>query len=153
MFTNMIAHSDGSEEVRRLFYEQVPELASGVVEIKAIARERGRRSKLAVHSNDPTVDPIGTLVGWRGILVKAVVQQLEGEKIDIFRWSESVEELIRHALHPTVVRSITFDAGGQSARITVDSLRSDAYSMDPGDPVGLRLASRLVGWELELVET
>ena len=145
----MLAHPDGSEEVRRLFHEQAPELASGIVAIRAIARERGHRSMLAVHSEDRSVDPVGSCIGPRGVRVKSVLKQLSGERIDIIRWSESVEDLIRNALSPVVIRRIALDAAAHRAVVTVDSKRSDAYAIDP---IRLRLASKVVGWELQLVE-
>ena len=146
----MRTHPDGSEEIRRLFREQVPELASGIVEIKALARERGRRSMLAVSSTNPSVDPVGSCVGERGVRVKSVVQQLSGEFIDIIRWSESVEDFIRNTLAPVVVQRIALDTAAHRATVTVDSKRSDARAVDPSR---LRLASRVVGCELHLVET
>ena len=94
---------DGSEEVRRLFHEHVPELAGGIVEIRAIARQCGLRSVLAVASTDTRVDPVGSCVGQQGVRVKSVVRLLSGEHIDIVRWSESVEEFIRNALAPVAV--------------------------------------------------
>jgi len=146
----MRTQPDGSEEIRRLFHEQTPELASGIVEIKAIARERGRRSMLAVSSRNPSVDPVSSCVGQRGIRIKSVVQQLSGEHIDIIRWSESVEDFIRNALAPVVVRRIALDMEAHRAAITVDSTRSGAQAVAP---TRLRLASKVVGWELQLVET
>lgn len=144
----MRTHPDGREDIRRLFREQAPELVSGVVEIKAIARERGQRSVLAVSSRDPSVDPVGVCVGQRGVRVKSVVQQLPGEQVDIIRWSESVEEFIRNALAPVVVRCIALDAAAHQATVTVDSQRSDAHAVDP---IRLKLASKVIGWELHLV--
>ena len=146
----MRMHPDGSEDIRRLFHEHVPELADGLVEIKAIARERGHRSMLAVYSSDPSVDVVGSCVGERGIRVRTVVQQLSGEHIEIVRWSESIEEFIRNALAPVVVRHIAFDAAAHRATVTLDSKHSDASAIGP---VRLRLASKVVGWDLRLVET
>jgi len=111
----MITQPDGSDEVRRLFSEQTPELAKGIVEIKAIAREGGRRTMLVVYSRDDSVDPVNSCVGPRGARVKSVVQQLSGEHIDIVRWAESVEDLIRNALTPVLVQSIALDEAARHA--------------------------------------
>ena len=147
---SMITQPDGSEEVRRLFYESTPELASGRVEIKAIARERGHRCMLIVYPRDRSVDPVGCCVGPRGSRIKLVMQLISGEHVDIIRWSESVEELIRNSLAPVVVRHIALDTASHRAIVMVDSKRSDAYAIDP---VRLRLTSKAVGWALQLVET
>jgi transcription termination/antitermination protein NusA len=145
----MITQPDGSDEVRRLFSDHTPELANGIVEIKAIARERGRRSMLVVYSRDASVDPVGSCLGPRGARVKSVVQQLSGEHIDIIRWSESVEELIRNTITPVVIDSIALDESGHHATVIVDPKRSDGYALDP---IRLRLASRVTGWDLQIVE-
>ena len=145
----MRTNPDGSEAIRRLFHEHVPELANGVIEIKAIARERGHRSMLAVHSRDRCVDPVGSCIGERGIRVKAVVQQLSGERIDVVRWCESVEDFIRNVMASVVVHRIAFDAAAHRATVTLDSKHSDLSDIDP---VRVRLASKLVGWDLQLVE-
>lgn len=146
----MLTNPNGSEDIRRLFHQQVPELANGVVEIKAIAREHGHRNMLAVHSKDPSIDPVGSCVGERGIRIKAVVHQLSGEHIDVIRWSESIDEFIRNALAPVAVRRIAFDAATHRATVTFDPKGSWASEIDP---VRLRLASKVVGWDLHLVET
>jgi N utilization substance protein A len=145
----MLIYPEGNDEVRKLFHDQVPELVNGAVEIKAIARERGQRSMLMVHSGDPRVDPVDCCVGHLGVRVKSVVRHLSGENIDIIRWSETVEDVIRNVLAPVVVRRIVLDAPAHRATITVDSKRSD---INPIDPTRLRLASRVVGWDLQLVE-
>jgi transcription termination/antitermination protein NusA len=145
----MITQPDGSEDVRRLFHEHVPALANGIVEIVAIARERGHRSMLAVYSSDHSVDPIGSCVGLRGVHAKSVMQQLSGEYIDIVRWSESVEDFIRDTLAPAVVRSIALDETRRHATVRLDSKRSNGYLLDP---IRLRLASKVTGWELQIVE-
>ncbi|WZU00021.1 hypothetical protein MGH68_10255 [Erysipelothrix sp. D19-032] len=86
--------------VRRLFENEVPEIFDGQVEIKAIAREAGERTKVAVYSHDPDIDPIGACIGPRGQRVQAIIEELKGEKIDIFEWSEDMIELVKNALAP-----------------------------------------------------
>ena len=140
----------GSEEVRRLFHEQVPELVSGIVEIRGIAREAGRCCMITVSSQDPGVDPVGSCVGPRGVRVKTVLRGLSGEQIVIIPWSESASELIRSALSPVVavVQSIALDEAGRKATVRVGRRGGDRSLVDAGR---LRLASRLVGWELQVV--
>lgn len=92
--------------VKRLFEKEVPEIFEGVVEIRAIAREAGERTKMAVYSNNPEVDPIGACIGPRGSRVQVVIEELKGEKIDIFEWSENTIELIKNALAPAVITAI-----------------------------------------------
>ena len=86
--------------IKRLFELEVPEIQDGIVEIKSIAREAGSRTKIAVHSNDENIDPVGACVGTRGIRVQAIVDELFDEKIDIIVWSDNSEELIKSALSP-----------------------------------------------------
>lgn len=140
---------DGSEEVRRLLVEQVPELRSGVVEIKAIARERGHRTMLAVVSTDSSVDPVSACVGERGARIKAVVRQLSGDHIEVIRWSESVEDLIRNVLAPVLVQSISLDAAAHGATVKLDSKHRNVAALEP---VRIRLAAKVLGWDLRVVE-
>jgi transcription termination/antitermination protein NusA len=91
--------------VRRLFEKEVPEIYEGLVEIKAIAREAGERTKIAVFSKNSDIDPIGACIGPRGSRVQVVIEELKGEKIDIFLWSENSVELIRNALAPAQIFS------------------------------------------------
>ena len=93
--------------VRRLFENEVPEIKQGIVEIKAISREPGQRTKIAIYSSDPNVDPVGACVGMRGVRVNAIVSELNGEKIDIILWSEDPLEFISKALSPAKVLKVT----------------------------------------------
>ncbi|HEU5125825.1 MAG TPA: hypothetical protein VFW05_17370 [Verrucomicrobiae bacterium] len=145
----MITQPDGSDEVRQLFQENVPELAKGVVEIKAIARERGHRSMLVVYSSDGSVDPVGSCVGERGARVRSVVRQLSGETIDVIRWSDSQEELIRNILNPAVIRSVALDEASGRAIVRIVSKQSEDCELDP---IRLKLASRVTGWDLQLLD-
>src|SRR5437763_5461450 len=99
--------NDEAEVVARLFAQEVPEVAAGVVEIKAIARQPGVRSKLALYSHDPRVDAVGVCVGDRGSRLKRVIAQLDDERIDLFHWFDSPETLIRCALQPAAIESVT----------------------------------------------
>ena len=97
---------DDTEALVRIFSEEVPEISAGIVEIKAIARKPGWRSKLALQSHDPGVDCIGATVGVRGIHIKNIVDALGGERIDLIRWTDSAEQLITSALEPAVIDEV-----------------------------------------------
>src|SRR5437764_11495995 len=98
--------ADDTDRVARLFAEAVPEIAAGSVEIKAIAREPGYRSKLALFSQDPRVDCVGVCVGVRGCRIKNVIDALDGERIDLVRWLEPPEQLIVNSLQPAVIERV-----------------------------------------------
>ena len=133
--------------VKRLFEEQVPEIRQGAIEIKAIAREAGHRSKIAIYANDPQIDPVGACVGTRGSRVNAVVQELGGEKIDIIVWSENPLEFIAKALAPATVLSVT-QIGERSA---IACVPDDKLSLAIGkDGQNARLAARLTGWKIDV---
>jgi len=132
-----------------LFRAEVPEMESGAVEIKSISREAGIRTKLAVHSTVPGVDPVGTFVGGHGTRVNAVMSEIgEQEKIDIIVWSDNPEEYITNALSPTKVAKVTVDEGAKKARVTVPE---DQLSIAIGKGgQNVRLASKLTGYELDI---
>lgn len=115
---------DGSEEVLRMLRSHVPALASGALEVKAMARERGRRCVFFVHSPDPAVDSVGAFVGNRGEHLKAVVQALNPEHIDVVRWTASIQQLITNALAPVAVREVVLDQSSCRAMVTIDETRS-----------------------------
>ena len=140
---------DDNDETRRLLQEHVPEIANGVVEIKAIGRSAGRRSMIAVHSADPGVCPVSSCVGQNGVRVKAIVKT-SSDHMDIIKWSNSIEEFIRNTLSPTSIKQFTFDTAAHQATITVSSESAGKWTNDGG--TRLRLASRLVGWDLRLVK-
>jgi len=147
----MNAQPDGSEEVRSLLLAQVPELASGVVEIKGIVRERGYRTIIAVWSTDTTIDPVGACVGQRGVRIKGVVQQLSGEMIDVVRWSESLEEFTRNLIAPVPVgaKRIVLDEGTQTVIIHT---KPDYMALILGrQGVYGKLLARLLGRKLQVV--
>ncbi|MBQ8374369.1 MAG: transcription termination/antitermination protein NusA [Clostridia bacterium] len=133
--------------VRKLFEEQVPEIAQGIVEIKEVAREAGHRTKIAIFSNDARVDAVGACVGNRGARVNAVVEELGGEKIDIILWDENPLAFIFKALSPATVNSVTI-RGERSAMAVVPD---DKLSLAIGrDGQNARLAARLTGWKIDV---
>ena len=135
--------------VKKLFEEQVPEIAQGIVEIKEIAREAGHRTKMAIVSNDARVDAVGACVGNRGARVNAVVEELGGEKIDIIKFSEKPEEYISAALSPATVRSVTLTAEGErSCRVIVDSSQLSLAIGKEGQ--NARLAARLTKYKIDI---
>ena len=134
--------------VKRLFELEVPEIYDGTVEIKSIAREAGSRTKMAVWSADPDVDPIGACVGPKGGRVASIVNELNGEKIDIVKYSESPEEYIAAALSPSEVVSVTMIDDGKSCRVIVpDSQLSLAIGKEGQNA---RLAAKLTGYKIDI---
>ena len=134
--------------VKRLFELEVPELVSGVVQIKAIAREAGYRTKMAVFSTDPLIDAVGSCVGPRGMRVENVVSELKTEKIDIIKWSSDPAEYIANALNPARVISVFTADGEKSARVIVpDNQLSLAIGKEGQNA---RLAAKLTGWKIDI---
>ena len=134
--------------VKRLFELEVPELVSGVVQIKAIAREAGFRTKMAVFSTDPLIDAVGSCVGPRGMRVENVVSELKTEKIDIIKWSSDPAEYIANALNPARVISVFTADGEKSARVIVpDNQLSLAIGKEGQNA---RLAAKLTGWKIDI---
>ena len=133
--------------VKKLFEEQVPEIAQGIVEIKEIAREPGHRTKMAIFSNDARVDAVGACVGNRGARVNAVVEELGGEKIDIITWNEDPLAFIYKALSPATVLSVTARGERSAMAIVPDEKLSLAIGRDGQNA---RLAARLTGWKIDV---
>ena len=133
--------------VKKLFEEQVPEIAQGIVEIKEIAREAGHRTKMAIFSNDARVDAVGACVGNRGARVNAVVEELGGEKIDIILWNEDPLAFIYKALSPATVLSVTSKGERSAMAIVPDDKLSLAIGRDGQNA---RLAARLTGWKIDV---
>ena len=131
------------ELVKRLFESEVTEVKEGIVEIKAISREAGSRTKIAVWSNDPNVDPVGACVGMNGARVNAIVNELRGEKIDIITWDENPAILIQNALSPAKVISVIADADEKSAKVVVPDYQLSLAIGKEGQ--NARLAARLTG--------
>lgn len=135
--------------VKRLFEMEVPEIYDGVVEIKSIAREAGSRTKMAVYTSDPDLDPIGACVGPRGGRVSAVVDELCGEKIDIIKYSEDPAEYIASALAPSEVVSVTLDEDGSKAcRVVVPASQLSLAIGKEGQ--NARLAAKLTGYKIDI---
>ncbi len=136
------------ELVKRLFESEVAEVREGIVEIKAIAREAGSRTKIAVWSNDPDVDPVGACVGMNGARVNAIVGELRGEKIDIINWNENPAMMIENALSPAKVISVIADAEEKSAKVVVPDYQLSLAIGKEGQ--NARLAARLTGFKIDI---
>lgn len=137
--------------LEKLFVMEVPELQSGVVSIKALAREAGGRTKIAVVSSDPRVDPVGTLVGQRGVRVNTVMSELGGERIDIMEFSENPIQFIEDALSPARAVSVTLKEDEHRAMVEVTP---DQQSLAIGrGGQNVRLAAKLTGWAIDIVST
>lgn len=150
------AHADFLEE---LFAVEAPELQSGTVEVKAIAREAGSRSKIAVYANDPHIDPVGSMVGQRGVRVSTVMSELGGEKIDIIEWSPEAENFIEDALSPAQVLSVTIESepsedteANDNRGHAIVEVAPDQQSLAIGrGGQNVRLAAKLTGWKIDIV--
>ncbi len=134
--------------VKRLFELEVPEIYEGVVEVKSIAREAGSRTKIAVHSNDESVDPMGACVGPKGVRVQNIVNELKNEKIDIIKWSKDPEEYIANALSPAKVLDVNVNEESKSAQVVVEDSQLSLAIGKEGQNV--RLAAKLTGWKIDI---
>jgi N utilization substance protein A len=134
--------------LKRLFEIEVPEIFQGLVEIKAVAREAGQRSKMAVSSSDSQVDPVGACVGPKGMRVQAVVDQLNNEKIDIVKWDEDPEEFVANALNPADVISVDINKSDKIARVVVPDFQLSLAIGKEGQ--NARLAAKLTGWKVDI---
>ena len=136
------------ELVKRFFENEVAEVADGTVEIKALSREAGKRTKMAVYSNDPKVDPVGACVGVNGSRVNAVVEELNGEKIDIINWSDDPQTLIANALSPAEVIGVEVNEEERIANVVVPD---DMLTLAIGSKgQNARLAARLTGYKIDI---
>ena len=136
------------EFLKKLLEMEVPEITNGSVEIKAIAREAGKRSKIAVASKEKSIDPIGACVGQRGTRISAVINELNGENIDIVLWSDNTKEFIANALSPAKVLDITINAKNKEAEVLVSA---DQLSLAIGKGgQNVRLAAKLTGWKIDV---
>lgn len=134
--------------IEGLFRREVPEVASGSVEIKQIVREAGTRTKMAVYSDQPGIDPVGSCVGQKGVRVQAVLQEVNGEKIDIIQWTDDLKSYITQALAPAKEVTVHLDEEGKTARVHVPE---DQLSLAIGkDGQNVRLASKLTGYRIEI---
>ncbi len=134
--------------IKRLFELEVPEISNGVVEIKACAREPGHRTKIAVWSNDPNVDPVGACVGARGARVRMVTNELRGEKVDIVPFSEDPGEFVARALQPARVKEVRLDDASGTATVVVHDFQLSLAIGKEGQ--NARLAARLTGWRIDI---
>lgn len=134
--------------VKRLFELEVPEIHEGIVEIKSISREAGSRSKIAVHSNDESIDPMGACVGPKGIRVQNIVTELKNEKIDIIKWSKEPEEFIANSLSPAKVIEVIVDDNNKCASVVVDDNQLSLAIGKEGQNV--RLAAKLTNWKIDI---
>lgn len=135
--------------LRRLFEREIPEIADGVVDIVELVREAGYKTKVACQSLDENVDPIGACVGIRGSRIKNITEELNGEKVDIIRWSDSPEVLIVNALKPAQINSITLYEADKRALVVVDENQLSLAIGKKG--ANVRLASKLSGWAIDIM--
>ena len=143
-----LSRSD-NQFMAQLFIQEVPEIYSGIIEIKNVAREAGSRAKIAVHSNDPSIDPVGACVGMRGSRVQAVVNELQGEKIEIVPWSEDTANFVINALSPALVSKVVMDEDNARMEVVVPD---DQLSLAIGrSGQNVRLASQLTGWYIDIL--
>ncbi len=135
--------------VAKMFMMEVPELESGMIEIKAVAREAGSRTKIAVFSNDSSIDPVGSCVGQRGTRVQTVISEIGGEKIDIIEWDADATRFISNALSPAKVLNVTLNEEEHKATVEV---KDDQLSLAIGRAgQNVRLSSNLTGWRIDIV--
>jgi N utilization substance protein A len=134
--------------VKKLFEIEVPEIAEGIVEVRSISREAGERTKLAVWSKDEKVDAVGACVGMRGSRVKDIVRELQGERVDIIRWSDDIREYVKAALSPAEISELKIDKAKKKIEVIVPD---DQLSIGIGKHgQNIRLASKLIGWEMDI---
>ena len=148
-----MSESEGNEEVWSAFRKHVPEVAAGVVELVSVAREPGSRLLVAVRSHDTQTHPVSACVGKDGARIKSITAELGGEKIAVLQWSDSVKELIMHTMLPgrmgrSRTPAVTLNATTRQARVQVEP--ETLERMTTNDGLLLRLASRLVGWDIKL---
>ncbi|MEC7899777.1 MAG: transcription termination factor NusA [Actinomycetota bacterium] len=134
--------------IKRLFELEVPEISDGIVEIKACAREPGHRTKIAVSSNDATIDPVGACVGARGARVRMVVNELRGEKIDIIPFSDDPGEFVTRALSPAKIKEVLVDEESGTATVVVPDYQLSLAIGKEGQ--NARLAARMTGWRVDI---
>jgi len=134
--------------LKRLFELEVPEIHDGTVELKSVAREAGARSKIAVHSKNENVDPVGSCVGPKGLRVQAIVNELKGEKIDIVRWSSDPTKFIANSLSPAKVVSVDISQDEKTAKVVVPDYQLSLAIGKEGQ--NARLAAKLTGWKIDI---
>lgn len=147
--TEVILSRSHPNLVRRLFESEVTEIADKTVEIRGVAREAGYRTKIAVISNDPKVDPVGACVGMRGSRVKNIVRELNNEKVDIIEWTDDPVAFVRSALSPVEPKEITIDEDTHTVNVIVDDEKELAKAIGRRGQ-NARLTARLMGWEIQV---
>jgi transcription termination/antitermination protein NusA len=136
------------EVVNKIFTLEVPEISNGVVEIKAIARDPGSRTKIAVHSKEENIDPVGSCVGQKGSRVQTIINELGGEKIDIIQWNKDIATFIKNSLSPAKIMNIELNKKEESAIVQVEE---DQLSLAIGrDGQNVKLAAKLTGWKIDI---
>lgn len=146
----IILSRTSDEILKKVFYLEIPEISNGLIELKAVAREAGSRAKVAVYTETENVDPIGSCVGQRGARIQTVISELGGEKVDIIEYDENPERFIMNALAPAKILSIETNETEKSAKVMV---LSDQLSLAIGKGgQNARLAARLTGWKIDIVE-
>jgi len=133
----------------KLFMQEVPEIYDGIIHIRSIARDPGSRAKIAVTSNDSSIDPVGACVGMRGSRVQAVVAELQGEKIDIIPWTDNIADLVVSALQPADVAKVVLDEQAEKIEVVVPDEQLSLAIGRRGQNV--RLASQLIGWDIDIL--
>lgn len=146
----IILSRSSSAIVREIFKQEIPEIASGVIEIKGVARDPGFRSKVAVATSDPAVDPIGSCIGQRGSRINTIIEELGGEKIDIIQYSEDAVQYISHSLSPAKVLEVELNEEQKSAKASVGPEQFSVAIGRGGQNV--RLASELTGWKINVIQ-
>lgn len=138
--------------VQSVFEQEIPEVEDGAVKIKDIARDPGNRSKVAVMTDDDSIDPIGACIGQRGSRITTIINELGGEKIDVIEWSEDVVQYIKHALSPAKVIAVELNEN-EEEKTAIVKVDTDQFSLAIGrGGVNVRLAAQLTGWKIDVVE-
>jgi N utilization substance protein A len=147
--SNLIVSRTTTDLVKAIFEEEIPEIASGAIEIKSIAREAGSRTKVGITSHEENIDPIGSCVGQRGSRIQTIISELSGEKVDIILWDTDPSKFITNALSPAKVVSVTVEENSRLAKVMV---KDDQLSLAIGrGGQNVRLASRLTGWKIDII--
>jgi len=146
----VILSRSSKKMVESVFVQEIPEVGSGVVVVKAIARDPGNRSKVAVFTADESIDPIGACIGQRGSRINTIIEELAGEKIDVIKWSDNATEFIKSALSPAKVMSVDLN---EELKEAVATVAPDQFSLAIGrGGQNVRLAADLTGWKIKVME-
>jgi len=147
--SNLVLSRTATNLVKAIFEEEIPEIASGAIEIKSIAREAGNRTKVAITSHEENIDPIGSCVGQRGSRIQTIISELSGEKVDIILWDNDPAKFITNSLSPAKIVNVEINEGHHLAKVIV---KEDQLSLAIGrGGQNVRLASRLTGWKIDII--